>query len=88
MPRGEPLDPDFAAAMRLLDAIDLPYAEIWRKLGPIAATLGRPRPSYSCVRRYLVEERRRKLERIAFLNALLDDAFRGMGPRAIYRVLG
>jgi hypothetical protein len=87
VPRGEPLDPNFAAALRLLDAIDRPYAEVWRKLGPIAARLGRPRPSYFCVRQFLIAERRRKLERMALVDAVLDDVFRGMAPWSVTRTL-
>ena len=81
MPRGHPLERDFVAALRLLDAIDAPYAEMWRKLAPVAITLRRPRPSYSCVRAFLILERRRKLARTALVDVYLDDAFamRGRG---------
>ena len=80
MPRGQPLDRDLAAALRLLDSVDAPYATMWRKLAPIAAALGRPRPSYSCVRAFLLVERRKRLARMAILDVFLDDAFAGRGP--------
>lgn len=80
MPRGQPLDRDFAAALRLLDAVDAPYAEMWRKLAPVADALRRPRPSYSCVRAFLILERKRKLARVALVDVFLDDAFAMRGP--------
>ena len=87
MPSGRPLDRDFIAALRLLDAVDLPYAEVWRKLGPIAGSLGKSRPGYSCVRRFLIEERRRKLARMALADAMVDETMRGMAPWSILRAL-
>ncbi|MFN8188172.1 MAG: hypothetical protein U0R69_13970 [Gaiellales bacterium] len=36
---------------------DLPHAEAWRRLAPIAARLGARRPSYPSVRRALLEHR-------------------------------
>ena len=83
MPRGHALDRDFVAALRLLDAVDLPYAEVWRKLAPVAGQLRRPRPSYATVRLFLVFERRRKLMRMAILDAYIDHLF---GVRSIWAV--
>ena len=80
MPRGEPLDRDLAAALLLLDAIDLPYADVWRKLAPIAAALGRPQPSYHCVRAFVIAERRRKIARMKLVDTFLVDAFAMRGP--------
>jgi hypothetical protein len=80
VPRGQPLDRDFVAALRLLDAVDTPYAEMWRKLAPVAAALGRPRPSYSCVRAFLIVERTRRIARMALVDVFLDDAFAMRGP--------
>ncbi|MBA2537379.1 MAG: hypothetical protein H0V20_08125 [Actinobacteria bacterium] len=87
MPSGRPLDRDFVAALRLLDAVDLPYAEVWRKLGPISGNLKKPRPGYSCVRRFLIEERRHKIARMALANAMLDETMRGMAPWSFLRAL-
>lgn len=53
---------------------------MWRKLAPVAATLGLPRPSYSCVRAFLVVERGRKIARMALVDVFLDDAFAMRGP--------
>ncbi|MDQ3668964.1 MAG: hypothetical protein M3377_01575 [Actinomycetota bacterium] len=87
MPSGRPLDRDYVAALRLLDAVDLPYAEVWRKLGLISGTLNKPRPGYSCVRRFLIEERRRKIARMALANAMLDETMLGMAPWSLFRAL-
>ena len=87
VPRGQPLDRDFVAALRLLDAIDVPYAEMWRELAPVAATLRRPRPSYSCVRAFLIVERRRRLARMAVFDVFLDDAFAMRGPMRFLNAL-
>ena len=83
MPRWEPVHPEFIVALRALDAFGMPYAELWRALRPVAARLGRPRPSYWLVRRIAIEERRRKLERMAIANAIFIDLCRGVFPRAL-----
>jgi hypothetical protein len=80
MPRWEPIHPELLVALRVLDAIGLPYAEMWRTLRPIAARLDCPRPSYWKVRRVLIEERRRKLERAAVASELVGDMITGKLP--------
>ncbi len=75
-PRSE-LHPDLVAAMRVLDAVGLPYAEMWRTLGPIAARAGVARPSYWHVRRFLRDEQARKAERDYELDLMLRDYSRG-----------
>ena len=59
MPRWEPLHPAFAAELRRLAKTDVPYAEVSRRLIPVAVRLDLRRPSYWQVRRFLAEERRR-----------------------------
>ena len=49
-----PVHPGFVLALRVLDALGMPYAEAWRLLRPVAARLGIPRPSYSSVRRIVI----------------------------------
>ena len=80
VPRWDPIHPEFVQALLVLDAIGLPYAELWRRLRPIAARLGCPRPSYWHVRRILIEERRRKLERLEFAKDVIGDMVTGRLP--------
>jgi hypothetical protein len=83
LPRGTPLHQDFVIALRVLDAFGLPYADAWRMLMPVAARCGVPRPSYSTVRRFLIEERGRKARRSDKLNEILYDLFAGLVPRLV-----
>ena len=87
MPRGEPLHPDFAAALRLLDAVDRPYAELWRLTGELAPRLPAPQPSYFVVRQFLVEERRQKLARARLASDVLEELLRGMAPWSLLKAL-
>lgn len=75
-----PVHPEFAAALRILDAFGMPYAEAWRMLRPVAARIGVPRPSYSSVRRLLIAERERKRRNAEDLDRLLADLFAGRFP--------
>lgn len=75
-----PVHPEFVQALRVLDAIGLPYAEAWRMLRPVGARIGLPRPSYFTVRRIVIAERRRKRERAEALDRVLADLLRGMPP--------
>ena len=65
----------------MLDSIGMPYAEAWRMLRPIAARLGCPRPSYPTVRRLLIAERRKKIERKETVERIYGDMFREAVPR-------
>jgi hypothetical protein len=76
----EPVHRDFVIAIRVLDAVGMPYAELWRLMGPASARLGRPRPSYASVRRVAVEERRRALQRTAIATELFSDMVTGRLP--------
>jgi hypothetical protein len=87
MARGIPLHPDYAAALRLLDAVDRPYAELWRMTGFLSPRIGEPQPSYFTVRRFLLEERRVKLARAALASAVLDELLRGTAPWSLLRSL-
>jgi hypothetical protein len=75
-----PVHSEFVLALRVLDALGMPYAEAWRLLRPVAARLGIPRPSYSSVRRIVIAERRRKQENAELLDLLLADLFTGRFP--------
>ena len=75
------MHPDFVVALRMLDAVGLPYAEAWRMLRPVAARLDVPRPSYWRVRRFLIEERRRRARRDEQVDRVLRDLLRGVLPR-------
>ena len=61
--------------MRVLDSFGMPYAELWRQLIPVAVRLGIPRPSYWCVRRFVIADRRRKDRNTEVLDQVLRDLF-------------
>ena len=75
-----PVHPEFARALRIVDAFGMPYAEAWRLLRPVAVRLGIPRPSYAAVRRILIAERARKRRNADDLDQLLADLFAGRFP--------
>ena len=75
-----PVHPGFVGALRVLDEFDLPYAETWRMLRPVARRLGIPRPSYSTVRRICIAERERKRRRKDELDRFLADVLAGKFP--------
>jgi hypothetical protein len=66
--------------MRVLDSFGMPYAELWRQLIPVSARLGIPRPSYWCVRRFVIADRRRKTNNTEALNRVLCDLFAYRSP--------
>jgi hypothetical protein len=76
----EPIHPEFAQAIGLLDAPGLPYAELWRMLRPVARRLDLPRPSYPTVRRVAMAERRRKSRRRKDIDEVLTRVLRGLPP--------
>ena len=53
-------DPRILEAARMLDDPREPMAETCRRVGRVAAVLGLPRPSYSHLRRFIRDERRRR----------------------------
>jgi hypothetical protein len=77
-----PVHREFVLALRILDAVGMPYAEAWRMLRPVSARLGVPRPSYSSVRRIVIAERERKRRNADELDRLLADLFAGRFPFA------
>ncbi|MGH2996933.1 MAG: hypothetical protein ACRDM9_11525 [Gaiellaceae bacterium] len=83
VPWHEPIHPDFVLALRVLDAVGLPYAEAWRGLRPVSARLGIPRPSYPTVRRILIAERARKARRNDQLDRVLTDLLAGRAPKIV-----
>jgi hypothetical protein len=76
----EPVHPEFAQAIRVLGALGLPYAELWRMLRPVARRLDLPRPSYPTVRRLAIAERRRKTRRQKEVDEVLARVLRGFPP--------
>ena len=80
MPRWEPLHPDYVIAMRVLDALGMPYAELWRQLIPVSARLDIPRPSYWRVRRFVIADRKRRSKNTEALNRVLCDLFAYRSP--------
>jgi hypothetical protein len=75
-----PVHPEFVLALRILDAVGLPYADAWRMLAPVATRLGIPRPSYSSVRRIVIADRERKRQRADQLDRLFADLLTGRFP--------
>jgi hypothetical protein len=86
MPRWQPLHPAFERAIRD-EALKASYAELWRRLIPIANAVGEPRPSYWIVRRRALEERRRRLADGRLAEELVADILVGRYPRALSRVM-
>lgn len=81
MPRWEPLDPEFVRAIHILDALGLPYAELWRLLRPVAVRIDKPRPSYWMVRRLAIAQREEKIARREYLLDIFEDMAKGVVPR-------
>ena len=75
-----PVHRGFVGALRVLDEFDLPYADAWRLLRPVAARLGIPRPSYSTVRRICIAERERKRRNKDELDRFIGDVLAGKVP--------
>lgn len=78
----EPLHPEIVIAVWHLDAAEMPFAELWRQLRPIAGKTGKPRPSYARVRRLAIQVRAVKQRRKEAIDRQLSNAFRGLGPLA------
>ncbi len=72
--------PELVAAIDALDALGMPYAELWRLLRPVAARAGVPHPTYWIVRRRAIAVRRRKLERARIVAELYGDMVTGYLP--------
>jgi hypothetical protein len=84
--RAEPIHEDFRAALWLLSGLEIPYAEAWRRLVPVAVRLELPRPSYPTVRRVLIEQRRERRRRRERLEPVLIDLLKGRVPNLYYRL--
>ena len=80
MPRWQPLHPELTAAIDALDALGMPFAELWRLLRPIAMRIGCRQPSYWIVRRRAIVVRRRKLERARIVEEIYGDMISGYLP--------
>jgi hypothetical protein len=83
--RWLPLHPEFTRAIRLLAPLDVPAAEAWRLLRPVAARIGLPRPTYDVVRRRLNDERRRLELREAARDDVVTDLLAGLVMRPLWR---
>ena len=86
MARAEPIHQEFRAALWLLSGLELPYAEAWRRLVPVAVRLGLPRPSYPTVRRVLIEQRRERRRRRELLEPVLIDLLKGRVPNLYHHL--
>jgi hypothetical protein len=64
-----------------LDEEDAPAAETWRLVSETAANLGLPRPSYSHVRRLVLDERRRRRARAVLRDVVKEAASTFAGGR-------
>ncbi|MBD0291138.1 MAG: hypothetical protein ICV74_07775 [Thermoleophilia bacterium] len=80
MPRWPPLHPELEEAIAVLDALGMPYAELWRLLRPISRRLGVRQPTYWMVRRRAIAERRRKLQRARVVAEIYGDMVTGRLP--------
>jgi len=80
MPRWPPTDAELLAAIEALDALGMPYAELWRRLRPVTRRIGCRHPTYWLVRRRAIESRRRKLEHARVVADVYRDLARGVVP--------
>jgi hypothetical protein len=76
------IDSRLVAALVRVDDERLPIAEINRRLGAVAATLGLPKPSYQQVR-VILHALRRGPREPGVGTLLLDIAYRGKPPEQI-----
>jgi hypothetical protein len=78
------MHPDYEAALAGLARFEVGYAEAVRRLIPLEEQLGIGRPTYWCVRRYLMAERRRleleRKERRELAAQVVTDLFVGLCP--------
>jgi hypothetical protein len=75
------------AEVRRLAAADASYAELWRRLRPIADRMGIARPSYGWVRRFAGLERRRARETRELWGDVAAGVASGLVKRPLFRVL-
>jgi len=68
-------DPRIVSAARALCDERMSVAEIWRRVGGVAAELGVPRPSYSHVRRLVLVERDYRAETRELAGEAIGDFF-------------
>ncbi|HEX5799188.1 MAG TPA: hypothetical protein VFY02_03720 [Gaiellaceae bacterium] len=80
------IDPRLVAALERIDDESLPFAEVSRRVGRVAAELGLPKPSYEQVRVLTRRHRRRELPPDVRA-LLLDVAFRARPPEALLELL-
>ena len=81
MPASAPrYDPRLLRAIRRLDDESLSIAEVCRRVGAAAETMGVPRPSYVHVRRIVLSERARAAELREIRNEALVGLMGRMAP--------
>jgi hypothetical protein len=80
VPRWQPLHPELVAAIDALDALGMPYAELWRLLRPVSSRVGCRHPTYWTVRRRAIAVRTRKLERARIVAEIYGDMVSGYLP--------
>jgi len=80
------IDPRLVAALERIDDDSLPYAEVCRRIGRVAAELGLAKPCYEQCRVLTRRHRRRELPPDV-RSLLLDVAFRARPPEALLELL-
>lgn len=84
--RAIPIHSEFRRALWVLSGTEISYAEALRRLVPVAARIGVPRPSYATVRRVLIEQRLERRRRREVLDPLLTDLLVGRIPNLYYHL--
>jgi hypothetical protein len=84
--RGQRPHPEFEKALWILSGTEISAAEALRSLIPVATRIGVPRPSYSTVRRLLIEQRSRRKRRREVLEPILVDLLTGRIPNLYYHL--
>ena len=84
--RAIPIDSEFRRALWVLSGTEISYAEAARRIAPVAARIGLPRPSYPTVRRVLIEQRLERRRRREVLDPILTDLLVGRTPNLYYHL--
>ncbi len=84
--RAVPIEAEFRRALWILSGTNVSYAEALRRLRPVSARIGVPRPSYATVRRVLIEQRAERKRRREELEPILVDLLQGRIPNLYYHL--
>jgi hypothetical protein len=75
-----PVDERLVQAIRILDAQEVPYADIRRALRPLAGRIGTDAPAYTTVRRIAITERSVSDTRTEAIEQIVAKLLRGRLP--------